>query len=89
MSENPNPTRCGNCGTDNPPGEEFCVKCGAPLTITADVDVLADTPEALDNPAQYDADAADNAPGTVLVGGMGGAPQVMPMPVEPERPPRD
>jgi hypothetical protein len=89
VSENPNPTRCGACGTVNPPGAEVCATCGAPLTITADPDALAGTPEALDNPAQYDADVAESTPGTILVGGMGGAPHVMPLPVVPERERRD
>jgi hypothetical protein len=31
-----NPIRCGNCGTDNPPGTETCRKCGQPLTLSAD-----------------------------------------------------
>ena len=48
MSENPNPTRCGRCGTDNPPGQEFCVSCHAPLTLTAGADALGETPEAQD-----------------------------------------
>ena len=91
MSENPNPTRCGNCGTDNPPGQEFCLNCHAPLTLTADAAVLDETPEALDNPATYDTDAAAT-PGTVLLGGMGGGPAYIPtepLDPEPDRPPRD
>lgn len=31
-----NPTRCSNCGTDNPPEADKCVKCGMPLTGSAD-----------------------------------------------------
>jgi hypothetical protein len=92
MSENPNPTRCGNCGTDNPPGQEFCLRCHASLTLAADATVLDTTPEALDNPATYDPDAADTAPGTVLLGGMGGGPAYLPtdpLDPEPDRPPRD
>jgi hypothetical protein len=26
---------CSNCGTENPPGRDFCIKCGAPLTESA------------------------------------------------------
>jgi len=84
---NLNPTRCGTCGTENPPGQEFCIKCHTPLTITADAAVLDETPEDLDNPAQYDPDTADNTPSTILIGG---AP--IPVPTEridpePDRPP--
>lgn len=61
MSENPNPTRCGNCGTENPPGQEFCLNCHAPLTLAADPGVLEGTPE-------------EEMPGGVVVAGMGGAP---------------
>ena len=76
MSENPNPTRCGNCGTMNPPGEEFCVKCQAPLTITGDADVLDQTPEALDEPASYAPERAEDTPDVVVMGGL------EPMPTE-------
>jgi hypothetical protein len=59
MSENPNPTVCGNCQTENPPGVEYCEGCGEPLTLTAelgeaeaggvaDLDVPLDSPEATD-----------------------------------------
>lgn len=27
-----NPITCGNCGTENPPDEDFCTNCGEPLT---------------------------------------------------------
>ena len=92
MSENPNPTRCGNCGTDNPPGQDFCIGCHAPLTLAADAAVLDQTPEAEDEPRRYEAGDADDTQGTVLMGGFGGAP--IPVPKEtvlpdPERPPRD
>lgn len=48
MSENLNPTRCGNCGTLNPPDQEYCVNCHAPLTRAAAGDALAGTPDAPD-----------------------------------------
>jgi hypothetical protein len=91
MSENPNPTRCGRCGTDNPPGQEFCLTCHAPLTITADVEALNETPEAEDGLKLHEAGDATDAPGVVLMGGMGGPP--IPVPTEridpePDRPPR-
>jgi hypothetical protein len=28
--------RCGNCGAINPPGQDKCVKCGLPLTASAE-----------------------------------------------------
>lgn len=37
MSVNPNPTVCGNCKTENPPGAEYCESCGEPLTLSADL----------------------------------------------------
>jgi hypothetical protein len=27
-----NPITCGNCGTENPPDQDFCITCGEPLT---------------------------------------------------------
>ena len=36
MSENPNPTVCGNCHTENPPNAEYCGGCGAALTLVAE-----------------------------------------------------
>jgi predicted amidophosphoribosyltransferase len=59
MSENPNPTVCGNCNTENPPGAEYCQECGEPLTLSAELaesepgglanpDVSLDSPEATD-----------------------------------------
>jgi hypothetical protein len=66
MSENPNPTRCGNCGAMNPPGQEFCVECHAPLTITADADVLANTPE---SPNELSDLESTDTPGIIEMGG--------------------
>jgi predicted amidophosphoribosyltransferase len=59
MSENPNPTVCGTCNTENPPGAEYCLECGQPLTLTAelaeadpggllDAEVPLDSPESTD-----------------------------------------
>lgn len=31
-----NPETCSNCGAENPPGEDFCVDCGKPLTQSAE-----------------------------------------------------
>jgi ribosomal protein L40E len=30
--QQPNPTTCGNCGTENPTDAEVCQGCGLPLT---------------------------------------------------------
>jgi hypothetical protein len=92
MSENPNPTRCGNCGTENPPGQEFCLTCHAPLTLPAAGAVLDETPEDLDDPRRYDAGGAEDTPEVVVMGGMGGAPIPVPgesLAPEPDQPPRD
>jgi hypothetical protein len=78
MSENLNPTRCGNCGTDNPPGQEFCVGCGQPLTLAADAAVLAETPETVDDPRQYDQTNVGAPAEVPVMGGLGGAPLLMP-----------
>jgi hypothetical protein len=31
-----NTETCGNCGTNNPAGQDFCVKCHQPLTASAE-----------------------------------------------------
>jgi hypothetical protein len=36
MSENPNPTVCGKCHTENPPNAEYCRECGKALTLAAE-----------------------------------------------------
>jgi hypothetical protein len=92
MSENPNPTRCGNCGTMNPPGQEFCISCHLPLTLSADPTVLEGTPEAEDEPRQYDSGGAIDTPDVVVMGGMGGAPIAVPtesLALDPDPRPRD
>lgn len=37
-----NPTVCGNCGTENPPGTDECVKCGMPLTRSGGQELRAE-----------------------------------------------
>jgi hypothetical protein len=43
MSTNPstNEERCSNCGAINPVGQDKCVKCGMPLTASADAGLRA------------------------------------------------
>lgn len=43
MSHNPatNEERCSNCGAINPVGQDECVKCGQPLTESADMALRA------------------------------------------------
>lgn len=36
-----NPITCGNCGTENPPGEPVCQGCGQPLTQSGGLDMRA------------------------------------------------
>jgi uncharacterized OB-fold protein len=74
MSENPNPTRCGNCGTMNPPGQEWCVRCRAPLTLTASAASLEGTPEMADEGRRSEPNGGTGPPEVVVVGGPGGAP---------------
>jgi|GEM_PF-5290576 len=31
-----NAERCGNCGTENPEGTDFCRNCGQPMTASAE-----------------------------------------------------
>ena len=31
-----NGERCSNCGTENPVGQDFCIKCQQPLTASAE-----------------------------------------------------
>lgn len=90
MSENPNPTTCGTCGTENPPGQEFCRECQAPLTISADAAALEPTPEAQDEPRHYAPGGDADMPEGGLVAGIGGAPISVPTERrdrEPDEPP--
>ena len=45
--------KCPNCGTQNPKKENFCVKCGASLSLPAVTWVLPSTPTALSNKTFY------------------------------------
>jgi hypothetical protein len=87
MSENSNPRRCGNSGTLNPPGKEFCIKCGVPLTLMAGAAELEGTPEAPDELRRSEGGEADELPETVIMGGVGGA--RIPVPTEPIEPDPD
>lgn len=37
-----NATTCSNCGTENPPGTDECIKCGMPLTASAGQELRAE-----------------------------------------------
>jgi hypothetical protein len=80
MSENPNPTRCGKCGTMNPPNAEFCSHCHAPLTLEAGAAALEETPEAVDEPQRYEPGGDEDLPEHLVTGGLGGA--AIPIPTE-------
>jgi hypothetical protein len=41
------------------PGQEFCLKCHALLTLSADPTVLEETPEAVDELWQYETGGAE------------------------------
>ena len=66
-----NPIRCGNCGTDNPPGADTCRKCGKPLTLSADEALRAEIAEENDEgllAAREDSTSMGTAgPGTPVV----------------------
>ena len=68
-----NPVTCGNCGTINPPGQDFCVKCGQPLTGSAE-QAIRENLEAERHGGLLgnDATPAAGAPGPGMVGGAGG-----------------
>ena len=92
MSENPNPTKCGNCGTENPPGQEFCRGCHAPLTIAADAEALEPTPEGQDEPERYATGGDEAVPEGGLMGSPGGATFQVPtekLDQDPTKPRRD
>ncbi len=59
-----NPVTCGNCGADNPPGQDFCRECNQPLTGSADQE-LRTTEDAQDHGSLF----SDNTDG---VGGLSG-----------------
>jgi hypothetical protein len=76
----------------NPPGQEFCRQCHAPLTLTADPSLLEDTPEAPDQLRDTEENRDEAPPDGMILAGMGGAP--MPVPGEtldpdPDEPPSD
>ncbi len=81
MSENPNPIVCGNCHTTNPPGQEFCIRCHAPLTATAAAAALDQTPEAVDEPRAFAAEDDEAGPEHVVRSSLGG--EVLALPTEP------
>lgn len=65
---------CGNCGTENPPDQDECTKCGMPLTGSADQELRAELEE--QNDEGLLAVREDAATGTGL--GLSDAPPVPP-----------
>ena len=51
-----NPVSCSNCGTENPPGQDFCTECDQPLTASAD-EGLRENQEAQDQGGVIGGDA--------------------------------
>ncbi len=78
MSENPNPTRCGQCGELNPPGAEVCQSCQAPLTLSASAAEIDSTPESQDELRRYAASGDEGAPEAGRTVGLSGAAYQMP-----------
>jgi hypothetical protein len=60
----PNPISCSNCGTENPPDQDFCKECDQPLTGSADQG-LRENQEAQDHGGLLGGDSTG-------VGGLGG-----------------
>lgn len=55
-----NPVTCSNCGTENPPGQDFCTDCDQPLTASADQG-LRESEEAQDHGGVIGGDAVGPA----------------------------
>jgi hypothetical protein len=75
----------------NPPGQEFCIGCHSPLTITAGADALEGTPESADELEHIEEPETAETPEMVVMGGIGGAPIPMPadrLDPDPDQPPR-
>ena len=60
-----NGERCSNCGTENPVGQDFCIKCQQPLTASAE-EGMRETLDAQGNDSLFGA-------GGAAAGGAGGA----------------
>jgi len=66
-----NGERCSNCGTDNPVGQDFCIKCQQPLTASAE-EGMRENLDAQDSDSLFGAGGV-TAGGTGLgLGAMGG-----------------
>jgi zinc-ribbon domain len=65
-----NSERCSNCGTENPEGADFCVKCHQPLTASAE-EGIRENQEAQEHGGLFAEDGiAGRSAGLGGVGGM-------------------
>jgi hypothetical protein len=60
-----NPMTCSNCGTENPAGQDFCVRCNQPLTGSAD-EALRENLEAQDRGGLFGAGVMGGGGGTLI-----------------------
>lgn len=83
-----NTVTCGNCGTKNSPGAEFCAECGQPLTQSAE-EGIRENIEAQDSPSLFGHGVPVGTGGVVAAGGLG-QPLITTGDVpDPDLPPRD
>jgi hypothetical protein len=66
-----NPITCSNCGTENPPGQDFCRKCHQPLTASAE-EGLRESLDAQDRGGLFGAGGTATQGSGLDVGVMGG-----------------
>lgn len=63
-----NAMTCSQCGTENPPGRDYCVKCGAPLTASAEEAVRTNL-DAQERGSLLAPDQSELGPGAVVAPG--------------------
>jgi hypothetical protein len=66
-----NGERCSNCGTENPEGADFCIKCEQPLTASAD-ESIRENLDAQDNDSLFGAGGAGDGRTGLGLDAMGG-----------------
>ena len=88
-----NGERCSNCGTENPEGADFCVKCHQPLTASAE-EGIRENLDAQDDGGLFGAGGTPGTSAGLDTGVMGGGGMLMPFDTTPDdathhgRPPR-